>query len=256
MNVTARDSGVRRHKTVMQRRDNGGESDGRPFAMTSILLTSPDSELIAAAGRIMPEAEVIPLRAGPPARLPDGPAWCFVDWLLPDMSGLEVCRQLRAVPRTAGAHVTMVLESDDLAARRRALGAGADDYMLGPLSPERLEARLREYGGGGCQGPQVLSGAGMSLDRDSHQVRWRGKLVTLRPREFALLAVFLANPDRLLTRHRLIGLIGDEVAIGDERTVDVWVGRLRRSLEAQGVPRIVRTVRAHGYVFDTPDLRL
>lgn len=223
--------------------------------MTSVLLTTHDPELIGAVGRVMPDARVFAIAADLPPNLPDGPAWCFVDWILPDTSGLEICRRIRAVPATNTAHITMVLESDDIAARRRALGAGADDYMLGPLSGDRLEARLRDYGG---VRPAAASAGGgvdeLKVDPGSHQVRWHGKLVTLRPREFALLAAFLENPDKLLSRGKLISLIGPECGISDERTVDVWVGRLRRSLEAQGVPRIVRTVRSHGYVFDTPDL--
>jgi len=103
-------------------------------------------------------------------------------------------------------------------------------------------------------GPAARTVSGLTLDPEAHQVRWQGKLVALRPREVALLEAFLDHPDRLLTRSRLIALAGKDCEIADERTVDVWVGRLRRSLEAQGVPRIVRTVRSHGYVFDTPEL--
>lgn len=222
--------------------------------MTSVLLTTPDIDLISAVGRVMPDARVFAIQADLPARLPAGPAWCFVDWILPDTSGLEICRRIRAIPATAAAHVTMVLEADDQAARRRALGAGADDYMLGPLSAERLEARLRGYGGDRSPPPPALPGGDFALDPEAHQVRWRGQLVTLRPRELALLAAFLGHPDKLLSRAKLIALVGKDSGISDERTVDVWVGRLRRSLEAQGVPRIVRTVRSHGYAFDTPNL--
>lgn len=222
--------------------------------MTSVLLTTSDAALIGAIGRAMPDARVFAIQQDLPAGLPAGPAWCFVDWILPDTSGLEICRRIRSGPATATVHVTMVLEADDQAARRRALWAGADDYMLGPLSAERLEARLRDYGGVDRAVSPATALSDLALDPDAHQVRWRGRLVTLRPREFALLAVFLGHPDKLLSRARLIALVGRDCGISDERTVDVWVGRLRRSLSAQGVPRIVRTVRSFGYVFDTPEL--
>jgi len=229
-----------------------GESDrATPIAMTSILITTQQPDLVEGVARAMPDANVFPISDRAPEDLPAGPAWCFVDWILPDTSGLEVCRRLRAGASTSSAHVTMVLDEDDPSVRRRALGAGADDYMLGPLSVERLLDRVRFPSDGNVR-PVPINGSGLTIDASAHQVRWQGRPVALRPREFALLGAFMANSDKLLTRARLIALVGQDCQIGDERTVDVWVGRLRRSLKAQGLPRIVRTVRSLGYVFDTP----
>ena len=91
------------------------------------------------------------LDSGGPALLVEGPCWLFIDWMLPEMSGLELCRRLRADPRTAEAHVTMVLEEDDVEDRRRALRAGADDYMLGPITARRCSTgswrRIRRWAG-------------------------------------------------------------------------------------------------------------
>jgi len=225
--------------------------------MAAILFTSPSSGITDEVGRALPDAAIMRIGTALPDSLPAGKVWCFVDWLLPETSGLEVCRRLRAAPVMEHAHITLVLESDDDMAKRRALSAGADDYMLGPLTAERVVARLVEQKDDLAAREPSLTHAGdgsLTLDAESHQVRWKGKLVVLRPREISLLAAFLRNPDRLLSRSRLIALAGNACDIHDERTVDVWVGRLRRSLEAQGVPGMVRTVRSHGYVLDTPDL--
>jgi two-component system phosphate regulon response regulator PhoB len=225
--------------------------------MHRILLTKSDAAMIAAIRRAFPGVEVSQIDPASPGESVGAKTWCFVDWLLSDMAGLELCRQLRTYPATAGSHITMVLEDDDPASRRRAIGAGADDYMPGPATAQGLIDRLKRYTADQTidqDASSARAAGGLTLDPAAHQVRWRGKLVTLRPREVALLEAFLDNPDRLLTRAKLITMAGKNGEIDDERTVDVWVGRLRRSLEAQGVPRIVRTVRSHGYVLDTPDL--
>lgn len=223
--------------------------------MHRILITSDETHLIGRIGRAFPDFEVDAIQPDRLREPSDAETWCFIDWLLPDMSGLELCRQLRAAPGTSTSHITLVLDDDDAVSRRRALGAGADDYIPGPLTPQVLIDRIKQYTANRPAGQLPISprgAAGLTLDADAHQVRWDGKLVALRPRELALLQAFIANPDKLLTRAKLISLVGQDCPIEDERTVDVWVGRLRRSLEAQGVPRIVRTVRSHGYVFDTP----
>lgn len=222
--------------------------------MTSILLTSPTPGLIHGIASALPATTV--------ARLdPDrtdavtGNEWCFVDWLLDDISGLEVCRRLRA-GSGASCRVTMVLETDDPAARRRALAAGADDYMLAPLTAERIAARIGPVASAqSAPARNRLANCGLTLDPAAHQVRWQGRLIALRPRELRLLALFLAHPDELFSRERIVSEIGHDSEIGDERTVDVWVGRLRRTLRAHGVPDVLRTVRSFGYVFDTPDLQ-
>lgn len=222
--------------------------------MTSILLTSPAPALLKGIANALPATQVAPLDPERTEAL-TGNEWCFVDWLLDDISGLEVCRRLRAGPG-AGCRVTMVLETDDPAARRRALAAGADDYMLAPLTPERVIARVgRSVRTPAAPSRNRLANCGLTLDPAAHQVRWQGKLIALRPREFRLLALFLAHPDELFSRERIVSEIGQDSEIGDERTVDVWVGRLRRTLRAHGVPDVLRTVRSFGYVFDTPDLQ-
>ena len=96
-----------------------------------------------------------------------------------------------------------------------------------------------------------LSHGAMTLDLSAHQMRYNNRVVPLRPNEFRLLAHFIEHPDRLFTRSQLITMLGKDCEAIDERTVDVWIGRLRRSLKAYGVPDQLRTVRSMGYVLDS-----
>jgi two-component system, OmpR family, phosphate regulon response regulator PhoB len=186
-----------------------------------------------------------------PRRLVEGPMWAFVDWVMEDLAGLEMCRRLRADPRTCEAHVTMVLEADDHEDRRRALRAGADDYMVAPLTRTRvldrvlaLQTRRGETGG-----RRIEKGA-LVIDLAALQARWQTQPILLRPNEFRLLRFFAENPNRVLSRCDLISGLGKGEMPIDERTVDVWVGRLRRALRHAGAGNPLRTVRSMGYVFD------
>lgn len=193
------------------------------------------------------------LGADGPDRLAEGAVWVFVDWVLPTMAGLEMCRRLRADPRMQDAHVTMVLESGDAEDCRRALQAGADDYLIGPLDRRSVLDRVLAL-----RSPleqrhlaKVLDLGLLTIDMGSLQARWAGKPVSLRPNEFRLLRFLAENPDRVLTRQALIAGLGKDGDPIDERTVDVWVGRLRRALEAAGAEPPLRTVRSVGYVYDS-----
>ncbi|EAQ27762.1 two-component phosphate transcriptional regulator PhoB [Erythrobacter sp. NAP1] len=187
-----------------------------------------------------------------PKRLVDGALWVFVDWVMEDLAGLEMCRRLRADERTAEAHITMVLEEDDEEDRRRALKAGADDYVVGPLSrtgvldrvlalqsktPDRHATRRTQIGE-------------LSIDMAALQARWADEPIKLRPNEFRLLRFFAENPNTVMSRDDLIAGLGKREPEIDERTVDVWVGRLRRAIKAAGGGNPLRTVRGAGYVFD------
>lgn len=195
-------------------------------------------------------------RMGPdgPRRLVDGPVWVFVDWVMDDLAGLEMCRRLRADPRTSEAHVTMVLEEDDVEDRRRALKAGADDYMVGPLARNvvldrvlALQSRHAER-----HAVQRVNMGPLVIDMAALQARWNDEPIMLRPNEFRLLRFLAENPNRVLSREDMIQGLGKREPPIDERTVDVWVGRLRRALKAAGAGNPLRTVRSMGYVFDLP----
>lgn len=193
-------------------------------------------------------------RLGPegPRRLVEGPMWAFIDWVLPELAGLELCRRLRADTRTADAHVTMVLEDDDAEDRRRALRAGADDYVIGPLTRTAvldrvlaLQSRTSER-----NATRRFELGALTIDMAALQARWDEEPIVLRPNEFRLLRYFAENPNRVLTRDDLINGLGKREPPIDERTVDVWIGRLRRAIKSAGGGNPLRTVRSLGYVFD------
>jgi two-component system phosphate regulon response regulator PhoB len=226
-----------------------------PVQMTepgTILLTSTRPDLQAALGDSLPGLKVLETGANPPQMHMSGRVWCFVDWLLPEISGLEMCRRLRAAAATAQSHITLVLEDDDAEARRRAMRAGADDYLVGHLTAELLIGRMQQYlpGTVGNKPQPKLTHGELTLDLAAHVVRWRGNPFPLRPNEFRLLIHFVEHPDQVFSRSSLIQILGKDSDAIDDRTVDVWIGRLRRSLKAHGVPDPLRTVRSMGYVLD------
>ncbi|MEL7446808.1 MAG: response regulator transcription factor [Pseudomonadota bacterium] len=187
-----------------------------------------------------------------PNRLVEGPMWAFIDWVMDDMAGLEMCRRLRADPRTSEAHITMVLEQDDLEDRRRALRAGADDYMIGPIDRTIILDRVLalQARSGEPHATKRIEVGELTIDMAALQARWEKEPIMLRPNEFRLLRFFAENPNRVLSRDDLINGLGKREPPIDERTVDVWVGRLRRALKAAGAGNPLRTVRSMGYVFD------
>lgn len=222
---------------------------------TTVILATQDAELPHEIGGMLPNLRVLQIGSDPLNEQVSGRIWCFIDWLLPSISGLEICRRLREAPTTSQSHITMVLDEDDSDIRRRVLRAGADNYVQGPLTAQMVAAQLIE-------GQNVhlasfsakrLRHGPMTLDLSSQQLRYHNRVVPLPPNEFHLLAHFVEHPDRLFTRSQLIATLGKDCAAIDERTVDVWIGRLRRSLKAYGVVGILRTVRSMGYVLDSLD---
>lgn len=184
----------------------------------------------------------------------DGTTWAFVNWTLPSISGLEVCRRLRCNPQTANIHITMILDEDNMDARRRALRAGADDYMLGPVSRTAvLDRVLSSQPISGVETNVHLVELGqLIIDVAAFEARWQGKPIPLMPNEYRLLRFLMENSGRVYTRAQLIAAIGKQSSPIDERTVDVWIGRLRRALRAAGAVDPIRTVRSLGYVLNKP----
>lgn len=187
-----------------------------------------------------------------PDRLVEGPTYAFIDWVMHDLSGLEMCRRLRTDARTENAHITMVLEGDDAEDKRRALRAGADDYVIGPIDRNTVLDRVMALQGqSGHHVSEHFELGHLTIDLAALQARWNGTPLNLRPNEFRLAHYFAQNPDRVLSRTDLIAALGKQEPPIDERTVDVWIGRLRRALRAAGAGERVRTVRSLGYVYDT-----
>lgn len=186
----------------------------------------------------------------------EGAIWAFIDWVLPDIAGLELCRRLRCDPYTSQAHITMLIDEDADGAdnRRRALRAGADDYMAAPVDRTRILDRVLLVSQASFE-PNVTRAVQVGdliVDVAAFQARWNGKPILLMPNEFRLLRYLVEHPGRVFTRSQIIAALGKQDPPIDERTVDVWIGRLRRALRNAGAGDLLRTVRSLGYVLDAP----
>lgn len=189
-----------------------------------------------------------------PLPLMEGQPWAFIDWVLPAMSGLELCRRFRAVDGLGqSAHITMILEDDDAEAKRRALRAGADDYIMGPIDRPALLDRVLSVQLPEHDAPaRTLKLGDLTLDLAALQARWREKALILMPNELRLLRYLMEQPGHVFSRQQLISALGKHDQPIDERTVDAWVSRLRRALRDVGAGSPLRTVRSLGYVLDRP----
>jgi two-component system phosphate regulon response regulator PhoB len=146
----------------------------------------------------------------------------------------------------------MILDEDDQESRRRALRTGADDYMVGPIDRAALLDRVLslQLRSQDAVALRAVTLGDLTIDLAAFQARWQAKPVPLMPNEFRLLRYFVEHPGRVFTRSQLISALGKQEPPVDERTVDVWIGRLRRALRAAGAGNPLRTVRSLGYVFD------
>jgi two-component system phosphate regulon response regulator PhoB len=180
------------------------------------------------------------------------PDLVILDWMLPGLSGIELCRRLRARPDTSQLPIIMLTARGEESERVRGLSTGADDYIVKPFSvPEllaRVSALLRR------SSPErvadILSFGELALDREKKRVSRSGRAIDLGPTEYRLLEFLMERPGRVFSREQLLdGVWGRDVYI-DERTVDVHVGRLRKALNRGHVDDPIRTVRGAGYALD------
>jgi two-component system phosphate regulon response regulator PhoB len=224
------------------------------MALVNIFLTNPAGDAMEAFAHDDLTFTFNTMDGSGPRRLVEGPMWAFVDWVMPDLSGLEMCRRLRADPRTCEAHVTIVLEQDNHEDRRRALRAGADDYIVGPLDRQKVLDRVLALQSKQQQrhATQMVELGDLTIDLGAQQARWAERPIPLRPNEFRLLRFLAENPNRVLSRQELIEGLGKLEPPIDHRTVDVWIGRLRRAFRIAGAGNPLRTVHAMGYVLDAP----
>jgi two-component system, OmpR family, phosphate regulon response regulator PhoB len=217
----------------------------------NILFTKIRPKLIEAINSRHPDAQVTIIGKRTIDTLTHDRLISFVDWVLPEVSGLEICRRLKANENTAHGHITMVLEARDDEIQRRALRAGADDYVFAPLTEKHVLDKLGSASLSGNFSSNLLLHGELSVDLAAFKVQFRGKTIPLAPNEHRLLCHFMENPDKLFGRKKLIELLGKSTDEIDDRVVDVWIGRLRGNLRAFDVPDILRTVRSRGYVLDS-----
>lgn len=180
----------------------------------------------------------------------------LLDWMLPQMSGIEVCRQIRRRPTTRELPVIMVTARTEDQDAVRGLNTGADDYITKPFNMEALIARIRALLRRANNVPSKgkLSFHDIDMDLTSHRVQRSGRAIHLGPTEFRLLEFFLQHPRRVFSREELLDSVwGPDIHV-EPRTVDVHIRRLRKSINQDGELDLVRTVRAAGYALDTEAL--
>lgn len=179
----------------------------------------------------------------------DRPDVIVLDWMLPSISGIEICRQLKARADTRDMPIIMLSARAEEVDRVRGLETGADDYVVKPYAVSELVARVRTQlrrVRPSAVG-QTLSFEDITLDAETHRVMRAGQALKLGPTEFRLLATFMDRPGRVWTREQLLDRVWGRDIYVDSRTVDVHIGRLRKSLMAAGGSDPLRTVRGTGY---------
>ena len=181
------------------------------------------------------------------------PDLMLIDWMLPDMSGLELTRLIKRDKDTREIPIIMLtaraLEQDKVAG----LDSGADDYIIKPFSARELIARIRAVlrRGAGAPAGEALVIEGLTIDQASQRVSVGERTVNLGPTEYRLLQFFATHPDRVFTRPQLLDRVWGGNVYVEERTIDVHIRRLRKALEDDGHDRFVQTVRGSGYRFST-----
>jgi two-component system phosphate regulon response regulator PhoB len=183
------------------------------------------------------------------------PDLIVLDWMLPSISGLEVCRQIRRKPETRDVPVIMLTARGEEADRVRGLDSGADDYVAKPFSPAELVARVRAVlrRSRPSTAEDVLAYAGIQMDLAAHRVTRSGRPIHLGPTEFRLLRHFLEHPGRVFAREQLLDAVWGHDVYVEPRTVDVHIRRLRKAINGEGEPDVIRTVRSAGYALDSSE---
>ncbi|MGQ0660635.1 phosphate regulon transcriptional regulator PhoB [Sphingosinicella sp.] len=180
------------------------------------------------------------------------PDLVILDWMIEGVSGIEVCRRLRRLPETANVPIIMLTARTEEADRVRGLETGADDYVTKPFSPKELVARvtavLRRMRP--ALAGEKLTYADVEMDLVSHRLRRSGAPVAIGPTEFRLLRHFLEHPGRVFSRERLLDAVWGRDSEIELRTVDVHIRRLRKAINVDGQPDLIRTVRSAGYALD------
>lgn len=176
----------------------------------------------------------------------------ILDWMLPKLSGLEVCRQLRRDPATRNLPIIMLTARGEEDDRVRGLDSGADDYVTKPFSPQEVIARVRAVLRRirPVFSEETLSYGDLSIDLAGHRVTRDGAPIHLGPTEFRLLRFLMEHPGRVFSREQLLDAVWGQDIYVEPRTVDVHIRRLRKALNIDGRPDMIRTVRSAGYALD------
>ena len=176
----------------------------------------------------------------------------IIDWMLPGMDGLNLTKTLRNRADTEKIPIIMLTARSDEADAIQGFDSGVDDYITKPFSPRELIARVNALLRRSTDGARsLIESNGMSLNTHDHSLQINGENLYLKPREYGLLQYLMKNPNRILSRNQLLdGAWGRSVYV-EERTVDVYIVRLRKKLEPSGKSAVIKTIHGVGYVYDT-----
>ncbi len=228
-----------------------------PSAKTRLLLAEDDPAMVELLRYTFKKEgfDVVGTPSGEEALLlasESPPDIVILDWMLEELSGIEVCRRMRRTPETSSLPIIMLTARGEEADRVRGLETGADDYVTKPFSPPELIARVRAVlrRVRPALAGMTLSVGDLELDMASHKVRRGGKAVAVGPTEFKLLRHFLEHPGHVFSRERLLDAVWGRDTDVETRTVDVYVRRLRRAINISGADDLIRTVRSAGYALD------
>ena len=181
------------------------------------------------------------------------PDLVLIDWMLPDMSGLELTRHIKRESATRDLPVIMLTARAAEGDKVAGLDGGADDYVTKPFSPRellsRINAVLRRTGGPSDEEKVELGG--LAMDRAAHRVSANGTDVPLGPTEYRMLEFFMLNPERVYSRSQLLDRVWGGNVYVEERTIDVHIRRLRKALEDVAMDHLIQTVRGSGYRFSS-----
>jgi two-component system phosphate regulon response regulator PhoB len=181
------------------------------------------------------------------------PDLILLDWMLPGMSGLDYARRLRKSPETRHIPIIMLTAKTDETDKVKGLDYGADDYITKPFSTRELVSRIKAV----LRRSQSVSDKGtieiegLSLDPETYRVSAHGQSIEISPTEFRLLHFFISHPERVYTRAQLLDQVWGQNVYVEERTVDVHIRRLRKTLQPYGFDKYIQTVRSVGYRFST-----
>ena len=180
------------------------------------------------------------------------PDLVILDWMLPKLSGIELCKQLRRRPETRELPIIMLTARSEETDRVRGLDSGADDYVTKPFSPKELIARVNAMlrRARPERAEEKLAYGGLVMDLAAHRVTREGQQLSLGPTEYRLLRIFMERPGRVLSREQLLDMVWGRDIYVELRTVDVHILRLRKALNVAGGADLVRTVRGAGYALE------
>jgi two-component system phosphate regulon response regulator PhoB len=215
-------------------------------ALVTLLRYNLEKEGFAVTEAHDGEEALLQLREAPPDAV-------LLDWMLPRVSGIEVCRQIRRVPAWRDLPVVILTARGAEGDRVRGLDSGADDYIVKPFSPSELIARLKAVirRARPSAAAETLTFSDLTMDLVTHRVHRGGGPVRLGPTEFRLLRFVLERPGRVFSREQLLDGVWGRDAEVELRTVDVHIRRLRKALNEGDRPDLIRTVRAAGYALDS-----